>query len=132
MYEQYRERQHVILDELVLVTEEHPGTSRRACPPTSDPNTPGPSIRSASTPKGGQQAEAEEGDGTVLVVHALLKPSKSEKEAEIDKISICSGFVLNVKPGPASDSVGEEDGLEGDYIMTCAHTLEEVSRLCTS
>lgn len=54
------------------------------------------------------------GDGIVLVVHGQLDESGSQ----LLKTTVCSGFVVN-----ASIS----DSKQGDNIVTCAHTLEEVS-----
>ena len=56
------------------------------------------------------------GDGTVLVVHGQLDESGSQ----LLKTTVCSGFVVN-----ASIS----DSKQGDTVVTCAHTLEEVSSI---
>lgn len=57
-----------------------------------------------------------EGDGLVLVVHAQLDATLSH----LEKTTVCSGFVLDA-------SVNHQQ--QGDTIVTCAHTLEEVSQL---
>lgn len=54
-----------------------------------------------------------EGDGLVLVVHAHLDASMSHFE----KTAVCSGFVVDA-------SVSHQD--QGDLVITCAHTLDEV------
>ena len=116
MYDQYRCHSDRILDDRILVTEEHPDTLRLS-------HLPDPSMSMAS-PTG------EEGDGTVLVVHALLSSGTTDQKVEIEKISICSGFVLNVRPSTVGKQTGEREPDDTDqeaYIMTCAHTLEEVS-----
>jgi hypothetical protein len=140
MYDQYRSNAHRILEDFVLVTEEHPRGDRRAHSISlSNPETvDGP-------PKSGMEMEMqEEGDGTVLVVHAMLKRHNKTNDGiedlQIDKMSVCSGFILNVRPslvGIHNDSEAkaidqEEEGGseiergEGAFVMTCAHTLEEV------
>lgn len=124
----------------MLVTEEHPRGDRRAVAiSSSDPGSvdelPKPGTNSA------------EGDGTVLVVHAMLKrhnkTNGGAEDLQIDKMSVCSGFILNVRPslvGIDNDSETEaiereEEGEaevergEGAFVMTCAHTLEEVRLL---
>jgi hypothetical protein len=137
MYDQYRSNAHRILEDFVLVTEEHPRGDRRAVPgASSDPG----SVDELPNPA----TVSEEGDGTVLVVHAMLKRRNKTnggiEDLQIDKMSVCSGFVLNVRPslvGIDNDSETEaidqeEDGGaelergEGAFVMTCAHTLEEV------
>lgn len=55
-----------------------------------------------------------EGDGLVLVVHAQLDSTSSH----LEKTTVCSGFVVNA-------SISSES--QGDTIVTCAHTLEEVN-----
>ncbi|KAH8080111.1 hypothetical protein HD553DRAFT_119553 [Filobasidium floriforme] len=139
MYDQYRSNAHRILEDFVLVTEEHPRGDRRAVAiSSSDPGSVD------GLPKPG--TNSEEGDGTVLVVHAMLKRHSDRtsgiEDLQIDKMSVCSGFVLNVRPslvGIDNNSEAkainrEEDGRaevergEGAFVMTCAHTLEEMYR----
>lgn len=57
-----------------------------------------------------------EGDGLVLVVHAQLDSTLSR----LEKTTVCSGFIVDA-------SVNRQN--QGDTIVTCAHTLEEVSHL---
>lgn len=57
-----------------------------------------------------------EGDGLVLVVHAQLDASLSH----LEKTTVCSGFVVNASTNHSN---------QGDTIVTCAHTLEEVRAL---
>jgi hypothetical protein len=52
------------------------------------------------------------GDGVVLVVHVL-----QGLDGHIEKMSVCSGFAVAAK----------QDQVPSDIIVTCAHTLEEVS-----
>lgn len=54
-----------------------------------------------------------EGDGLVLVVHVLFDLDS----LRLQKTAVCSGFVVNA---------GVSDRSQGDVIVTCAHTLEEV------
>lgn len=54
-----------------------------------------------------------EGDGLVLVVHAQLDSTMSH----LEKTTVCSGFVVDA-------SVTNQH--QGDAVVTCAHTLEEV------
>lgn len=54
------------------------------------------------------------GDGVVLVVHVL-----QGLDGHIEKMSVCSGFAV---------AAGNRDqAISSDIIVTCAHTLEEVS-----
>lgn len=124
----------------MLVTEEHPRRDRRAHPISLSNPEAVDELR-----KSGMEMEMqEEGDGTVLVVHAMLKRHNKTiggiEDFQIDKMSVCSGFILNVKPSLVgidnkSDvkpvNREEEGGAEvergeGAFVMTCAHTLEEV------
>ena len=67
-----------------------------------------------SRPSDERRLKEDEDDGVYLVAHAAQHDDRY-------KVSLCSGFVLNV---PAS-----EDGADtGSVLATCAHTLEEVSR----
>lgn len=58
-------------------------------------------------------SENLEGDGLVLVVHAQLDSTSSH----LEKTTVCSGFVVSASTNSES---------QGDTIVTCAHTLEEV------
>lgn len=58
----------------------------------------------------------ESSDGIVLVVHALLSPD-GEK---VEKICVCSGFVVDAQKNGEAETNGE-------VVVTCAHTLEEVN-----
>lgn len=60
--------------------------------------------------------EKSQGDGLVIVVHAQLNKSSMH----LTKTTICSGFVVNASLNDSS---------QGDTIVTCAHTLEEVGFL---
>lgn len=55
------------------------------------------------------------GDGLVLVVHASLQ----DHSDALLKTTVCSGFVVNA-------SLQRQD--QGDTIITCAHTLNEITR----
>jgi hypothetical protein len=140
MYDQYRSNAHRILEDFVLVTEEHPRGDRRAVAiSSSDPG----SVDELSKPG----TNSEEGDGTVLVVHAMLKRRNKTnggiEDLQIDKMSVCSGFVLNVRPSlvgidnnsevkaidQEEEGGSEVERGEGAFVMTCAHTLEEVRLL---
>lgn len=57
--------------------------------------------------------DREQGDGLVLVVHAQL----DRRSTHLTKTTVCSGFVVNASLN---------DSNQGDTIVTCAHTFEEV------
>lgn len=98
LYSQYRDRAGVTLDH-VIPYEERPAEHRRA-----DKINPVPS----------KDHENGIGDGVVMVIYGLQKP-----DGKLDKICACSGFVVNATlAGEASD--------DGDMVITCAHTLEQV------
>lgn len=54
------------------------------------------------------------GDGVVLVVHVL-----QGLDGHIEKMSVCSGFAVAAE--------NRDEASASDIIITCAHTLEEVS-----
>ena len=60
-----------------------------------------------------QSLDESRGDGIVLVVHAQLDAGGTH----LVKTTICSGFVVDA-------SINSDK--QGDTIVTCAHTLEEV------
>lgn len=53
------------------------------------------------------------GNGLVTVVHAIW----NDESARLEKVAVCSGFV--------ADASVNESG-QGDAVVTCAHTLEQV------
>lgn len=55
------------------------------------------------------------GDGIVLVVHAQF----DEAANRLSKTTVCTGFVVNS---------GADNHMQGDTIITCAHTLDEMYR----
>lgn len=55
------------------------------------------------------------GDGIVLVVHAILDKLTNE----LRKSCVCSGFIVDAISSSSSSK-------DGDLVVTCAHTLEEV------
>jgi hypothetical protein len=125
LYEQYRARSGWIRDDLILVSEERPASGRRV--EFEDNN------RSLAD-------EIEfQGDGTLLIVHALLKPDhdlrsgnnspKDEAHPDdiIEKLAICSGFALNTRAASGKAEPATKIPDDGAVILTCAHTLEEVS-----
>lgn len=114
LWNEYSSRSGTVINELVVPYEEYPDENRRA-----DQN---PSV----TP------QATEGDGIVLLIHVLLKQKVHSQDTgslsqpyEIDRLSLCSGFALNAKPSPMSEEPACKDS-QGDLIVSCAHTLEEV------
>lgn len=98
LYNQYQHEAGTIIPSVVPYEETPPATKRADVFPGAQPIN----------------AEATEGDGIVLVVHA-----KYDKEtSRLMKVVVCSGFVVDA-------SVTRQD--QGDTIVTCAHTLDEVS-----
>lgn len=97
-YRQYRENANIVLPS-ILPYEPYPPPDRRA----DNPAGAGPG----------------QGDGLVLVVHAVLGVPGGDEGEQLD-FTVCSGFV--VQP---VDSTGNE----GPLIVTCSHTLEEVCTL---
>jgi len=77
-----------------------------------------PSWRRADVFHGSESTKTDlaEGSGVVLVVHVQY----DEVESRLAKVVVCSGFVVDA-------SITRPD--QGDVIVTCAHTLEEVRPL---
>ena len=125
LYEQYRARSGWIRDDLILVSEERPATGRRVEFDGNDSVLAG-------------EAETQ-GDGTVLIVHALLKPHSNLRSSDntsqdgqhpediVEKLAICSGFILNTRSASVTAVSAAETPEDGAVVLTCAHTLEEVS-----
>jgi hypothetical protein len=129
LYEQYRARSGWMRDDLILVSEERPSADRR--------------IEFASEDSASVKEAEESGDGTVLVVHAILKTehgmllshkisaSDNHRDDIVEKLAVCSGFVLNTREVSATAAQQNQAQNDGSVILTCAHTLEEVSFILT-
>lgn len=98
LHGQYRHKAGTIIDRVVPYEEKLP-SSRRA----------------EVLHKASNNVDEQEGDGLVLVIHAQFDQARQA----LTKMTVCSGFVVN-----ASLSNHQQ----GDTVVTCAHTLEEVSR----
>lgn len=96
LYQQYHNEAGNVIDRVVPY-EERPRATKRADTDHS----------------GIKDSDNLEGDGLVLVVHAQLDSTCSH----LERTTVCSGFVVN-----ASTNHGDQ----GDTIVTCAHTLEQV------
>lgn len=96
LYQQYLNEAGNVVDRVVPY-EERPHSTKRADAASSDY----------------AESNDHEGDGLVLVVHAQLDSTLTH----LEKTTVCSGFVVNA-------SVNHSH--QGDTIVTCAHTLEEV------
>lgn len=96
LYQQYQNEAGNVIDRVVPY-EERPHATKRA-----DADCSGPT-----------DSDDLEGDGLVLVVHAQLDSTCSR----LEKTTVCSGFVVRA---------GVTHGSQGDTVVTCAHTLEEV------
>jgi hypothetical protein len=132
LWNQYANNSGKILDE-VLAYEEHPSITRRADRSgVMDHISSELEQTSWETPQSPGILDEKE-SGLVLLVHVLLKPQKessltnklsANKDWEIEKLTLCSGFEIDPEPLVR----GEESELEGGRtIVSCAHTLEEVS-----
>lgn len=55
------------------------------------------------------------GNGLVTVIHAIW----NDRETRLEKVAVCSGFVVDASVN---------DSGQGDTIVTCAHTLEQVGQ----
>lgn len=97
LYAEYRGNAGHVLDN-VLPYEAYPSSSRR-CDATH--------TASRDTV----------GDGVVLVVHVL-----QGLDGHVEKMSVCSGFAVG-----ATQAENPGRDLSSDTIITCAHTLEQVS-----
>ena len=124
LYEQYRARSGRIRDDLILVSEERPTADRRVTLENHDCSLAGDTEL--------------QGDGTLLIVHALLKsdhgPGSGNDSPEdepypdeiIEKLAICSGFALNTRATSGTAEPAIDNMNDGAVVLTCAHTLEEV------
>lgn len=97
LYQQYQNEAGNVIDRVVPY-EERPHAMKRA-----------DADSSALT-----DSNDLEGDGLVLVVHAQLDSTRSR----LEKTTVCSGFVVRADI---------THGSQGDTVITCAHTLEEVN-----
>jgi len=98
LYQQYQNEAGTVIDRVVPY-EERPPAAKRAHVLHRTVN----------------ETQEQEGDGLVLVVHAQLDPARSM----LMRTTVCSGFVVNA-------SLNNQQ--QGDTIVTCAHTLEEVCK----
>ena len=96
LYHQYQHEAGTVIDRVVPY-EERPPPARRA------------DLLYRTT----SSVAEKEGDGLVLVVHAQIESSKSV----LTKLAVCSGFVIDA-------SLSNQQ--QGDTIVTCAHTLEQM------
>ena len=98
LYHQYQHEAGTVIDRVVPY-DERPVVSKRAH-----------MLHTAA-----RTEPKEQGDGLVLVVHAQL----DEAWTALTKTTVCSGFVVDASL---------RNSQQGDTIVTCAHTLEEVNR----
>jgi len=96
LYHQYQHEAGTVIDRIVPYDERPP-----------------PSRRADVLHKARSSVADKEGDGLILVVHAQIGSSKLVPT----KLAVCSGFVID-----ASLSNHQQ----GDTIVTCAHTLEQM------
>lgn len=117
LYEQYKSNDEVILPD-ILPYEPYPKTQRRADYLPSDKTKTKTMIDYPQSDKTKTRTKNDEihkhdgdrtmiGDGIVLIVHSSIN------EEGVGKNVVCSGFVVKTENGKR-------------YIVSCAHTLEEV------